>query len=99
MNYTSLSQPNFRGSMQKITLSLPDPVAHQFFAEIPKGKRSQYMTKALKSKLKQDAKEKALKELLEFEPIASEIDAVETLREIREEREEQLMSNLSCFKK
>jgi len=84
--------------MQKITISLPDPVAHQFFAKIPKGKRSQFMTQALKKELEQEAKLNAIQAIRDFIPLKSDIDAVETLRDIREGREEELISNISCIK-
>jgi hypothetical protein len=81
------------GPKERATFTLDPAVREELEREIPSSERSGFVQEAIRDALKKIAKRRALKAIAEFKryPLKGP-DVVETLRQVRSERDEQLAS-------
>ena len=81
------------GPKERATFTLDPVVKSQLERQVPKSERSHFVETAIANALKQAAKQEALEAIRSFErfPLKGP-GVVETLRQIRAERDEQLAS-------
>lgn len=91
---------NASGSKERATFSIDSTVKKQLERTVPKSKRSNFVEDAIVRALQDVAQQDALKAIREFRPYPPKgPGAVETLRQIREERDKQLASRHSPVRK
>jgi hypothetical protein len=91
---------NASGPKERATFSIDSTIKKRLERTVPKSKRSSFVEGAIAEALKDVAKQEALKAIREFKPYPLRgPGVVETLRQIRTEREEQLASRHSPVRK
>lgn len=91
---------NASGPKERVTFSIDANVKEQLERTVPKSKRSGFVEDLIAQALKEVAIQDALKAIREFKPYPLKgPGVVETLRQIRAERAEQLASRHSPVKK
>ena len=70
--------------MERIFITLPDPLTKQFYAKIEKGRRSQFITQALEEALNKEGKWQAFLALKNFEPFKVSQNSTKVLRKDRQ---------------
>lgn len=71
---------------ERINILIPKDVARALKQKAPRGKRSQYITQALKAKLMED-RQNAYQELLEIRKHGPKVSMEEVVRWVREDRD------------
>ena len=91
---------NASGTKERMTFSIDASVKEQLERAVPKSKRSSFVEDLIAQALKEVAIQDALKAIREFKPYPLKgPGVVETLRQIRADRAEQLASRHPTAKK
>lgn len=72
--------------MERVSITLPDPLTRRFYAKIEKGQRSQFIAEALQEALNRMEKWQAFVELKNFSPVKVPENSVKILQKIRQSR-------------
>jgi hypothetical protein len=91
---------NVTGPKERSTFSIDPAVKHELERAVPKSRRSSFVEDAIVRALKDAAIQDALMAIREFKPYPLQgPGVVETLRQVRTERTEQLASRHSSIRK
>lgn len=70
--------------MQRLSVTLPDPVVLQLARKVAKGERSHFVANAIVMALEQEKRRSAFERLKQFTPFTVRKNSTEVLRKIRE---------------
>lgn len=76
--------------MQRISITIDDHLKAELDNIVGKGERAAFINHAIQKAVDDWHKQRALKKILDFKPYKIEQDSVEVLRQIREERAQQV---------
>ena len=77
--------------MQRISITIEDHLKTELDNIAAKGERAAFITQAIQKAVDDWHKQQALKKILDFKPYKVKQDSVEMLRELREQRAEQVI--------
>lgn len=77
--------------MQRISITIEDHLKAELDNIAAKGERAAFISQAIQKAVDDWHKQQALKIILDFKPYKVKQDSVEVLRELREERAQQLI--------